>query len=79
MCFLFGHDLGRSQGLEFTIVTGMWGSWRARLAVRSAGATSVRCTVVSDRQTDMARPVENSGVFESLPVILGVLSVPDRG
>ena len=43
MTFEFGHGLGCSRGLELTIVTGMWGSWRAGFAVRSAGATRVRC------------------------------------
>ena len=35
------HHLGLSRGLELAVETVMWGSWRAALAVRNAGATFV--------------------------------------
>ena len=50
--FEFAHHPGRSRRLEIAIVTGMWGSLRAGFAVRSAGATRVRCAWASDSQRD---------------------------
>jgi|TARA_B110000971_G_C19691276_1_gene355555 hypothetical protein len=41
MNFEPAHHLGLSHGLELAVETVMWGSWRAALAVRNAGATFV--------------------------------------
>ena len=43
MTLEYQHHPGRSRFLKLAIATGMWGSWRAGLAERSAGSMSVRC------------------------------------
>ena len=52
MTFESQHHPGRSRRLVLAIGAGMWGSWRAGIAVRRAGLTIVRCAWVSGSQTD---------------------------